>query len=280
MVHIITDTTSCLTPEFSKRYDVPIIPQVINIGNDSYLEGIDIDIDTFLKRLTTTAELPKTAAPPPELFVQEFKRRVPTGEPIICIHPSSEVSGTVRSATVAAQDFPGADIRIIDTRLVASPLGTLVKLATGWAEAGESADEIVTRVTQMARRCRLYFMVDTLEFLARGGRIGRAAYLLGSLVNVRPVLIINKEGLAGPIASLRSEARAMERIVDYVAAQTAGCRRLTLAVMDTDSPRKADRLLAMALEKVHPAEVLRTEFTPVMGVHTGPGLIGLGYYYE
>jgi len=123
MVKIITDTTSGLPTEISLKYDIPVIPQVINFEEGSYLEGIDIDNVRFIQLLKSSLVLPKTAAPPPELFVEQFSRLVPLGEPILCIHPSAEVSGTVRSATVAAMDFPGIDIRVIDTRTVARPIG-------------------------------------------------------------------------------------------------------------------------------------------------------------
>jgi DegV family protein with EDD domain len=126
-MHIITDTTSCLSQAIAKKYDIPVIPQVINFGSESYLEGVDIDLPTFMQKLKSSQQLPKTSAPPPELFIKEFERFAHSGEPILCIHPSMDVSGTVRSAQVAAEEFPGADIRIIDTRLVASPLGTLVE---------------------------------------------------------------------------------------------------------------------------------------------------------
>ena len=121
MTKIVTDTTSCLDPVFAGKYHIPVIPQVINFGNDSYIEGIDIDNSTFLKKLRASSVLPKTAAPPVGLFMDAFRELVPSGETILCIHPSADVSGTVRSAATAAAEFPGADIRIIDTRLVASP---------------------------------------------------------------------------------------------------------------------------------------------------------------
>src|SRR5512145_2030661 len=171
MVQIITDTTSGLPGEISRRYHIPVIPQIINIGSESYLEGTEIDNETFMRKLKTSSDLPKTAAPPPELFLEEFRRLVPLGEPILCIHPSSVVSGTVRSATVAAQDFPDADIRIIDTKVVGSPLATMVQLAAEWAAAGLDADTIIKRLDDLSPRCRVYFLVATLEYLAKGGRI-------------------------------------------------------------------------------------------------------------
>lgn len=146
MIKIITDTTSCIADDFSKRYNIPIIPQVINFGEESFYEGIQLGIDAFMQRLRSSKELPKTAAPPPELFVEQFRRLVPEGKPILCIHPSAEVSDTVRSACVAAKDFPYAVIRILDIRTVASPLGTMVQLAAEWAESGKSISEIENRL--------------------------------------------------------------------------------------------------------------------------------------
>lgn len=133
----------------------------------------------FMERLKVSRELPKTASPSPELFKAEFDRLVPLEEAILCIHPSSEVSGTVRSALVAARDFAKADIRVNDSRLIAVPLATLVRLAVSWAEDGLETDLIEARLKELIPRCRVYFLVATLEYLARRGRIGGASALLG-----------------------------------------------------------------------------------------------------
>lgn len=277
MIHIIADTTSCLTPEFARQHSIPLIPQVINIGNDSYLEGIDIDIDTFLKRLTTSPELPKTAAPPPELFVHEFQRLVPTGEPILCIHPSSEISGTVRSATVAAQDFPNADIRILDTRLVASPLGTLIKLAAEWAEAGNDADVIVKRVMELTKRCRLYFMVDTLEYLARGGRIGGAAALLGSMLQIKPILRLN-DGRVDQYERERTHKRAINRLMEIVCEQAPSDGTAYLSVLYAGNHPEGQTLARDLGRIIHQAEVPVVPMPPAIITHGGPGILGVGFF--
>ena len=181
MVKIITDTTACLSPEIAHRYDIPVIPQVVHFGEETFLEGVDMDAGAFMTRLMASAELPKTAAPPPELFVEQFRRGAPLGEPIVCIHPSAEISGTIRSATIAATEFPDADIRIVDTRLIASSLGTIVQLAAEAAAEGADADAIVARVNDLGRRGRIYFLVSTLEYLARGGGGGGAGGGVGGL---------------------------------------------------------------------------------------------------
>ena len=157
MVKFIADTTSCLPESFAKHHNIPIIPQVINFGEESYLEGLEISYAVFMDKLRTSKELPKTAAPPPELFVEAYQRFAPDAEPILCILPSAAVSGTVRSANVGLQmvreqGLPELDVRILDTRLIASPVASLIQLAVQWAEMGEDADTIVSRVKSLSQR--------------------------------------------------------------------------------------------------------------------------------
>jgi DegV family protein with EDD domain len=279
MVRIITDTTSCLSPEIATRYSIPVIPQVINFGTESYYEGVNMDIDTFLSRLKASAELPKTAAPPPELFVEEFQRLADAGEPIVCIHPSSEVSGTVRSATVAAMDFPQLDIRVIDTRLVASPLGTLVQLAAEWAEAGANADTIVSRVKEMSERCRIYFLVDTLEYLARGGRIGGAAHLLGSVLQIKPILRLH-EGKVDQYERERTQKRAIARLKEIVLEQIPPNGDGSMSIMYAGNKGAGQALADELGNKIGQPEVSVVSMPPAIITHGGPGILAVGFFVK
>ncbi len=218
MVRIIGDTTSCLSESFAAAHAIPIIPQVIIFGEESFLEGVEITHEGFMRRLRAANKPPKTAAPPPELFVEAFARLAPLGEPILCILPSSVVSGTVRSATIGLtmareQGLGGLDVRIIDTRLIASPVAILIRLALQWAQEGAPLDAIEARILRMSARCRIYFVVDTLKYLAMGGRIGGAAALLGSVLRVKPLLTFTE----GQVNTLRKCART--------GAQSSGSRR-------------------------------------------------------
>jgi len=276
MVKIIADTTSCLNPEFSRAHDIPIIPQVINFGNESFLEGVNLDIATFMQRLTSSTELPKTAAPPPELFSREFERLVPLGEPILCIMPSTEVSGTVRSATIAAQDFPDADIRIIDTRVIASPLGTLVELAAGWAEAGMPIDQMVTKIEAYAQHCRLYFMVDTLEYLARGGRIGGASALLGSVIQIKPILCLH-DGQVDQYERERTHKRALARLKSIVQEQYP-CNSNGYLTVLYSGDKTESMVVAEELGKMlQLSNVPVIHMPPAIVTHGGPGILGAGF---
>jgi DegV family protein with EDD domain len=277
LVKIITDTTSCLSPEIAHRYDIPVIPQIINFGNVSYYEGIDIDNATFMKRLIASSELPKTAAPSPDRFCQEFARMVPGGETILCIHPSTELSGTVRSAQVAAQDFPDADIRVIDTRTVSTPLGSMVQLAADWAWEGESADEIVTKLEDMIPRCRIYFLVDTLEYLARGGRIGGAQALLGSILQIKPILSI-VDGRVETFEKERTHKRALARMKEITLDQFPRNGEGYLTVMHAGVPEQG-RLLAEELGKLCGQPFVPiADVPPAIVTHGGPGILGVGFF--
>lgn len=278
MVKIITDTTAVLAPDIAGRHDIPVIPQIIHLGDESFQEGIDIDIPTFMQRLTSSKATPKTSAPPPELFIEAFQRLAPAGEPILCIHPSAEVSGTVRSATIAKGEFPGSDIRIIDTRTIGSPLGTMVELAAAWAATGESADVIVSKLNGYIKRCRLFFLVATLEYLQRGGRIGGAAALVGTVLQIKPILEV-RDGKVEPLERERTHRRALARMKELVIEQAAPSDDALISVMHAGAPDEGQALAEdlqaqLRLSKTPPVVAV----PPAIVTHGGPGILGVGFF--
>lgn len=277
MTQIITDTTSCLSDDFARQHHIPVIPQVINFGNDSYLEGIDLDHLAFLKKLKSSAELPKTAAPPVELFIKEFERLVPLGEPVLCLHPSSDVSGTVRSALTAKEEFPGADIRVIDTRVIAGSLATLVELAAVWAEQGVSADTIEQRLQNYIPRSRIYFLVATLDYLQRGGRIGGATALLGSLLQIKPILTF-KEGRVDQFEKARTMRQALLRIKDLVVSQVSQNHDPLLSILQGDAVEQAQELAGELRQVLGLDKVLIYNMPPAIITHAGPGVLGVCFF--
>ena len=277
MIHIITDTTSGLPQNIAQRYHIPVIPQIINFGNKSYYEGVDIDNPTFMKMLIASKELPKTAAPPPELFVQEFNRLVPAGGTILCIHPSAEVSGTVRSALMAAKEFPSADIRVIDTRTVGSPLATLVQLAAEWADQGESADTIESRIQGMVTRGRIYFLVDTLEYLAKGGRIGGATALLGSVLKIKPILALI-DGQVNQFEKERTQKRAIARLVELVRLQASRNGDAFISVMHAGVPKLAGEFAETLCNEFNLDSVPILDVPPAIVTHGGPGILAAAFF--
>lgn len=277
MFNIITDTTAGLPPEIAAKYQIPVIPQVVTFGEESFYEGVELDNAAFLARLRLSAELPKTAAPPPELFSQEFSKLEPLGLPVLCLHPSAEVSGTVRSATVAALDFPGMDIRIIDTRVVASPLATLVELAAEWAHAGESIDAVEGRLNALIPRCRIYFLVATLEYLARGGRIGGAAALLGGLLQIKPILTM-RDGHVDQFEKERTYKRAVSRLVAITQEQYPRQGDGYLSIMHAGVPDQADELAATLRSLLGIQRIPILDVPPAIVTHGGPGILGTAFF--
>jgi DegV family protein with EDD domain len=279
MIHIITDTTSGLSNDFALKHHIPVIPQIINFENSSFYEGVDINNAEFMRMLRQSKSLPKTAAPPPDLFGKEFRKLTPSKEPILCIHPSAEVSGTVRSALTAAQEFPKADIRVIDTRTIGSPLATLVELAAEWAESGLTADEIEARIKVMIPRNRVYFMVDTLEYLAKGGRIGGAAALLGSVLKIKPILAL-RDGKVDQFEKERTQKRALNRMVELVKTQAARDGTAYVSVMHAAVPDLAHEFCSVLCSDLNLKDIPILDVPPAIVTHGGPGILAAAFFTD
>ncbi len=277
MIHIITDTTAGLPENLRQEFNIAVIPQVIIFGDESYLEEIEIDHETFLRRLRASKALPTTAAPPPQMFVDLMRARAEPGDTFLCIHPSAELSGTVRSALVAAADLPDVDIRVIDTRTIAGPLATLALLAAQWAGAGLDADTIVSRLQAMIPRAHIYFLVDTLEYLQKGGRIGGAAALIGSALQIKPILEL-REGSIQPLERERTQRKALARLKELVLANAAHGPEAHLSVLQAGARQLAEALADDLGAQLDVPEVMLMELTPAIVTHAGPGVLGVGFF--
>ena len=279
MIHIITDTTACLPKETAARYQIPVIPQIVSFNHQSFYEGVNLDNPTFMGMLKSSPEMPKTAAPPPELFNQHFERMSAQGGTIFCIHPSAEVSGTVRSASVAKMDFPGTDIRVIDTRTIGSPLGTLVELAAAWAQEGCDAGTIESRLTSLIAHGRVYFLVSTLEYLARGGRIGGAQALLGSMLQIKPILCL-KDGRVEQYEKERTHKRALSRLKELVVEQCPSGGNGYLSVMHAGVAEQGQALAAELGVTLQQPQVPVRDVPPAIVTHGGPGILAAAFFVK
>lgn len=277
-VRIVTDTTASLPPGYAAAHGLEPAPQVIIFGEKSFLEERELSSDEFVARLRASAILPKTAAPPPGEFVALYRRELERAQTILSIHPSGDVSGTVRSAQAALADgFAGADIRILDTRTVGANLGTMVRCAVEWAEAGEEADVIWMHLQAMIPRSRTYFLIRTLEFLERGGRIGKASALAGSILQIKPILEF-RDGVVQPVEKVRTHVRALERLVELVQAQCPPGADGRLAVMHMDALTEAERLRERLSGLAGGAEIPLVGVGSAIGTHAGPGVVGVGFF--
>jgi DegV family protein with EDD domain len=277
MTIIIADTTCGLPHDLLKQRGIPLIPQIVMFGDQSYHDDTELDTAAFLQKLKAASVLPKTAAPEPTCYYPVFKRAQESGECVIVIAPTGKASGTVRSAETAAQDFPQADIRVIDTLTIAGNLGSLVLMADQWAKDGLDADTIVKRVNEMIPRERTYFLVATLEYLQRGGRIGGAKALVGELLQVKPILSIC-DGQVEPFEQQRTKKRAVARLIEIVKEQCPKSDAAHLCVMQADAEDEARELAACLKSEVGCSEVPIYELPPAIVTHAGPGALAVGFF--
>jgi|SRR5271157_1294024 len=277
MVKIVSDTTSGLPRELTERLGIPILPQIVIFGNDSYRDDTEMDTAAFLKRLKSSRTLPKTAAPPPALYNPVYQKLTANGEAVIVLAPSAKLSGTVRSAEVAAQDFPRADIRVVDTQVIAGNLATLVLLADQWAKAGEQPDQVMAKILNWMPRQRIYFLVDTLEYLQKGGRIGGARALLGEMLQIKPILVL-QNGQAEVYEQQRTKRRALQRLTEIVEEQAPRGPESHLCVMHADAEEAARKLAADLESRMGLEGILLYELPPAIVVHAGPGTLAVGFF--
>lgn len=281
MIKIVADTTSGISPEKARELGIAYIPQIIIFGDEAYRDDTEIDNVTFLQKLRSSPVLPKTAAPQPPLYTPIFEEYGKPGNTIIVICPSAEVSGTVRSATVAAQDFPGADIRILDTKTIGSGLASIVLQAVEWAGQGMEADELVQKVMEMSTRQKVYFLVDTLEYLHKGGRIGGAQKLVGGILQVKPILTL-RNGRAEAAESQRTKQRALARLKELVVNDYPKNHNGYLTIMHGGVEEEA---LALAkdlanLLNLKPEDIPIYFLPPAILVHAGPGVLATSFFTQ
>jgi DegV family protein with EDD domain len=277
MVKIVADTTSGLPREMLKDLGIPLIPQIVIFGEDSYRDDSELDTAAFLAKLKTAKVLPKTAAPAPALYNPIYTEAQKRGESVVVVAPSAKVSGTVNSATVAAKDFPDVDVRVVDTMTIAGNLASLVLMADAWAKSGMDADTIVSRLADWIKRGRIYFLVNTLEFLQKGGRIGGAKALIGELLQVKPILCV-RAGQVEPFEQQRTKKRAVARLVEIVENECPKNSDAHLCVMQADAMNEALALTEDLKMRMKISSIPIYELPPAIVVHGGPGVLAIGFF--
>lgn len=279
MTIIVADTTCGLPHTLLEQRGIPVIPQVVMFGEESYHDDKDFDTIVFLQKLKASATLPKTAAPEPALYFPVFEEARRKGESVIVVAPTGKASGTVRSAQTAALEFPDVDIRIVDTQTISCNLASLVLVADEMAKAGKSADEIVDALNDLIPRGRLYFVVDTLEYLARGGRIGGAKKLLAELLEIKPILQV-RNGQIDTFEQQRTRRRAMARLVEVVAEQCKGGDGSHLCALQVAAESEAASLVSELKSRVAVSNIAVYQLPPAIVVHAGPKAMGVGFFVD
>lgn len=278
-VAIVTDSTSNLTPETIAQYNIYVIPQILTWEGQSLLDQIDISTEEFYERLPRSSELPKTSQPSPGQFTEHFQKVAEGAESIVAIFVSEFLSGTLQSAHLGAQAMGDYPIEIVDSRSVSLGLGLLAVAAAKHAAEGHDYKAVAEYVRTLVPRMRVLFVVDTLEYLHKGGRIGGAKRLLGSVLSIKPVLHL-EDGKIEPLASIRTKSKAIRHMLDVVLGEMKDKKHVHAGVIHASAPDDAAYVVQQIRENAQPQELLVNELTPVIGANVGPGVVGMGYYTE
>jgi DegV family protein with EDD domain len=281
-VAIVTDSTACIPGEVAAALGIEIVPLHLIFGGRTFVDSLTSDTSEFYELLRTSNERPTTAAPSPGMFIDAIARAARHADAILCITVSKQFSAMYDSARQAIEmakaESPATEIRLLDSRNAAMAQGFVVLEAARTAAAGASIDEVERRAEAMTSQVTLLAMLDTLSYLARGGRVPRVAAWAAGMLQVKPIVRFSASDIR-LVARTRTRLRALDRMIELLAEMAAG-RRLHLAVHHANAAADARYLLEGAERRLDLAETFLTEFTQVMGVHTGPGLVGLAWWAE
>lgn len=270
-VTIVTDSTADLPDGISKELGITVVPLKVIFGREIYRDGVDIDLDTFYERMRA-GEIATTSQPSPGDFEAVYRDLLAGAKSIISIHISRDLSGTVNAAEAARSLLPHADITVVDSRLVAGALGFLVRAAAKAALEGRKRDEVLSLVMKLIRAIRVFFCVESLEYLRRGGRIGGAQALLGTILNIKPILCL-EGGIIRPFEKVRGQKAALRRLAEIVL-ERAGQNPVMCQVLHANNPGAAEELVGL-LGPLPTGSTLEVGMIgSVVGAHAGPGVFG------
>ncbi len=286
-VAIVTDSTACIPLDIAAMYGIEIVPLNLIVAGRTFTDSFAADTGEFYDLLARSHERPTTAAPSPGRYVEAIARAATRADAVLCVTVSRQFSAMYDSAreaiALAHAASPATDIRLLDSRNAAMAQGFVVIEAARAAAAGASIDAVIARADEMASRVTLLAMLDTLSYLARGGRVPRVAAWAVGMLQLKPIVRFSASDEHASniklIARTRTRPRALARMLDLVEQLTAGCRT-HLAVHHANAPDDALRVADEAGRRIDLAESCVTEFTQVMGAHTGPGLVALAWWCE
>ncbi len=275
-IGIVTDSTAYLDGDYVEKNDIKVVPLKVIMEDVSYREGVDISNDEFYKRMREEDIFPTTSQPSAGEFLEAYKEMSARYDSLISIHISSGISGTVESARSAASDMGDYPIEVIDSRFTGFMLMLFVQELVKARGVGKSMDELKSLATKMIESSVEMFCVDTLEYLHRGGRIGGAQALMGSMLRIKPLLYL--DGTIDALDKVRGSKKALERLVELAVGKAGGRKVLVTLTHVRDLPRM-NELKEMATKALDcdPDAIIWNETGPVIGSHVGPGTVGIGF---
>ena len=278
IVKIVTDSTIDLPPQIIEENDLTVVPLSITIDGQTYIDGIDISPKEFITKMQQSENLPKSSQPPAGEFLEIYNKLTEDGSEVLSIHMTAQMSGTVQSAQTAARMAEGK-VTVVNSKYISNALAFQVLEAAKLAKEGKGIDEIVERINRVRENTRLFVVVDTLDNLVKGGRIGKGKAMLSSLLNIKPIASLDT-GEYTPVAKVRSQGQIVKYLVKQLVQDIKGKTLKGISITHADALELATKLKEAIINEVGQVEVSVYDTTPIISTHTGIGAIGFMYYAE
>ena len=278
-VVLITDSSAYLPEHITEELGIHVVPLTLHWGEETFRDGEDIRAEEFYARLAESDTIPTTSQTTVSEFERLFKSLLDQDLAVLAILISSGISGTVESALQAKIDFPEAPLEVLDSRLVSMALGLMVISVARAANAGASLEECKALAKAVYPKIGVYFTVDTLKFLNKGGRINTAKRVMGTALNIKPIMEI-RNGKIELVESVRTRKKALARMLDMVGKDIEGNTGVHISTFHAAAEGECELLLAEAVARFNPVETITTHVSPVIGAHTGPGTVSIAYQMD
>ncbi len=276
-IAIVTDSTAYLPKAFVDQHNIRVVPLTIHWDDTTYKDGIDITASEFYKKLTKSSTIPTTSQPPVDEFLQIYEELAADYDGIIVPLISSGISGTVSSAKTAATMFSQVPVEVIDTLSTAAGLA-LVDIAVAQAITdGKDLTAVKQLADGIVNRLEMYFVVDTLKYLHKGGRIGGASRYFGTALNIKPILYLDDQGKIDSLDRVRTKTKALARLVELAVEKAAG-NPAHIGIIHAEAIDEAKHIQGQLSDQIECKQVEIYDFSPVIGTHVGPGTVGVGIY--
>ncbi len=277
-IAFVTDSTAYVPDELAKAYNISVTPQILVWEEKTYRDGVDIQPSEFYARLKTAKVMPTTAQVPVAALQHTFQELINQDFEVLGIFISAKLSGTFQSALQARENLrsAGDKVFLVDSNTTSMAMGFIILTAARAAQQGASMKDCVALAEKAREQVGVYFVVDTLEFLHRGGRIGGATRFIGSALNLKPILEL-KDGRIEAHERVRTKSKALDRVLELVSEQVKGKSNIRMATIHANAEEEARALLQRAATEFGAVESILTPVSPVVGVHAGPGTVGLAF---
>lgn len=275
-IRIITDSICDVPNEYADRYGIRVMPLTVNFEDTSYIDGVDLTLEEFLKKLDTSEVLPTTSQVPPVDFLEAYKEEISLGNKVISIHASSQLSGTYSSAVIAKNQMPGADIHVIDTTGISLGAGLLGIKAARLAEEGMEAEEIVKQIEVSKQRMKYLLILDTLKYLQKGGRISLSASMLGSILSIKPILTV-VNGKLEMLEKSRGMKKAISTVINKIKDNGWSLDGKVVGINHIVNLESREMLEEQLKKEFNIKEFIKGEAGSVIATHAGPGAIAVHF---